>query len=67
MLDSLQVACRRLLGHRHAKTNALAVELLNDWEAIFRVLENPHWPITNNAAYAARGISGIICVPLTDP
>ncbi|MBK5938199.1 IS66 family transposase [Halochromatium roseum] len=53
LLDSLQGACRRRLGHRHAKTNALAVELLNDWEAIFRVLENPHWPITNNAAEQA--------------
>ncbi len=53
LLDSLQAACRRLLGHRHAKTHALAVELLNDWEAIFRVLENPQWPITNNAAEQA--------------
>ena len=30
LLDQLQAACRRLLGHRHTKTDALAVELLND-------------------------------------
>ncbi|WP_276570555.1 IS66 family transposase [Halochromatium salexigens] len=53
LLDQLRSACRRRLGHRHAKTNALAVELLNDWEAIFRVLEHPQWPITNNAAEQA--------------
>jgi len=52
-LDELHAACVRLLGHRHAKTRALAVELWNDWEAIFRVLENPAWPITNNEAERA--------------
>jgi hypothetical protein len=53
LLHELHGACVRLLGHRHAKTRALAVELWNDWEAIFRVLENPAWPITNNAAEQA--------------
>lgn len=53
LLDELHAACVRLLGHRHAKTRALAVELWNDWEAIFRVLDNPQWPITNNAAEQA--------------
>ncbi|NEV60885.1 IS66 family transposase [Thiorhodococcus minor] len=57
LLAELHAACVRLLGHRHAKTRALAVELWNDWEAIFRVLENPQWPLTNNDAYAARSIS----------
>jgi transposase len=53
LLDTLHAACVRLLGHRHAKTRALAVELWNDWDAIFRVLEHPPWPITNNAAEQA--------------
>jgi transposase len=53
LLKELHAACVRLLGHRHAKTRALAVELWNDWEAIFRVLENPPWPITNNEAEQA--------------
>jgi hypothetical protein len=29
------------------------VEFLNDWEAIFRVLEYPAWPLTNNEAERA--------------
>ncbi len=53
LLEDLHAACVRLLGHRHAKTRALAVELWNDWEAIFRPLDNPAWPITNNAAEQA--------------
>ena len=53
MLKELHAACVRLLGHRHGKTRALAVELWNDWEAIFRLLDNPAWPITNNAAEQA--------------
>ncbi len=53
LLAELRAACVRRLGHRHAKTKALAVELWNDWEAIFRVLENPQWPITNNDAERA--------------
>ncbi len=38
------------LGHRHAKTQALAVELYHDWDAIFNVLRHPHLPLTNNDA-----------------
>jgi hypothetical protein len=30
LLDALHAACARLLGHHHAKTRALAVELWND-------------------------------------
>lgn len=41
------------LGHRHDKTQALAVELYNDWEAIFQVLHHPELPLTNNAAERA--------------
>jgi hypothetical protein len=53
LLAALHATCVRLLGHRHAKTRALAVELWNDWDAIFRVLENPQWPLTNNDAERA--------------
>ena len=53
LLAELHAACVRLLGHRHAKTRALAVELWNDWDAIFRVLDNPPWPLTNNEAERA--------------
>lgn len=53
LLAELHASCVRLLGHRHAKTRALAVELWNDWDAIFRVLENPQWPLTNNDAERA--------------
>ena len=53
LIGAIHAACVRLLGHRHAKTRALAVELWNDWDAIFRVLDNPQWPITNNEAERA--------------
>ena len=36
--------------HSHAKTKALARELLNDWDAIWTVLKYPILPITNNLA-----------------
>jgi transposase len=36
--------------HNHAKTKALARELLNDWDAIWTVLKYPMLPITNNLA-----------------
>lgn len=36
--------------HRHAKAQALAVELGNDWDAIFQVLAQPALPLTNNTA-----------------
>ena len=37
----------------HTKARALAVEMLNDWAAIFRVLDHPHLPLTNNEAERA--------------
>ena len=52
-LAALRETVTRHLGHRHDKTKALAVELFNDWEAIFRVLDHPHLPLTNNAAERA--------------
>jgi hypothetical protein len=35
------------------KTRELGREFLNDWETIFRVLEYPAWPLTNNEAERA--------------
>lgn len=52
-LAALQPACIANLGHRHDKTQALAVELTNDWAAIFQVLNHPQLPLTNNAAERA--------------
>ena len=44
---ALRAACERQQGSDHAKTHALAVELLNDWDAIFQVLRQPELPLTN--------------------
>jgi hypothetical protein len=49
-LADLHAVCERMRGHDHAKIHALAVELLNDWDAIFRVLRDPKLPLTNNDA-----------------
>ncbi len=52
-LDQFRAACEQARGSSHEKTHALAVEFLNDWEAIFRVLAHPHLPLTNNEAERA--------------
>jgi transposase len=52
-LAKLHAACERLQHHDHAQTHALAVELLNDWDAIFQVLHHPELPLTNNEAERA--------------
>ena len=53
LLAELRAACEERQDHAHAKTRALAVELLNDWDAIFQVLHHPELPLTNNAAERA--------------
>jgi len=53
VLAALRTACEHHQGSCHQKTHALAVELLNDWEAIFRVLSHPELPLTNNEAERA--------------
>ncbi len=53
LLAELRAACEQHQGHSHAKTHALAVELLNDWDAIFQVLHHPELPLTNNDAERA--------------
>jgi len=48
-----QQMCVQMKTHEHKKTAALATEMLNDWKAIFQVLEQPHHPLTNNEAERA--------------
>jgi hypothetical protein len=45
--------CEQMKKSSHKKTSAFATEMLNDWEAIFRVLQFPHLPLTNNEAERA--------------
>ena len=52
-LESLRQVCESMADCSHPKTRALGREFLNDWEAIFRVLEYPAWPLTNNEAERA--------------
>jgi hypothetical protein len=49
----LRALCERMRVSDHKKTHALGVEFLNDWAAIFRILERPEWPLTNNEAERA--------------
>ena len=53
VLAALRTACEPHQGSLHPKTHALAVELLNDWAAIFQVLSHPELPLTNNEAERA--------------
>ena len=52
-LRSFRVRCEAVRTSSHPKTRDLAGEFLNDWEAIFAVLDHPHWPLTNNEAERA--------------
>jgi transposase len=45
--------CLQYCEAEHEKIRALAREFLNDWEAIWTVLEHPEWPLTNNTAERA--------------
>lgn len=51
-LDAFKKICEKYGGDTifHEKTKALAREFLNDWDAIFRILEHPYLPLTNNEA-----------------
>jgi hypothetical protein len=53
LLAALRAACETHQGSAHPKTHALAVELLDGWEAIFQVLSHPELPLTNNTAERA--------------
>jgi len=52
-LKNLRQVCDLMSASPHKKTRELGRELLNDWETIFRVLEYPLWPLTNNEAERA--------------
>ena len=52
-LKELKALCAKYCDHQHEKTKKLARELLNDWDAIWTVLQYPHMPITNNLAEQA--------------
>jgi hypothetical protein len=54
VLSDYQSACEVMCASpTHEKARALAVEMLNDWDAIFQVLTHPHLPLTNNEAEQA--------------
>jgi transposase len=52
LLDEFYQRCEKYSADTilHDKTKALAREFLNDWSAIFRILEHPYLPLTNNEA-----------------
>ena len=52
-LAQLKTWCEKHQDSEHEKTRQLARELLNDWDAIWTVLEYPNLPITNNIAERA--------------
>jgi len=49
-LERLLALCERMRQSSHDKSKALGTEFLNDQEAIFRVLDYPFLPLTNNEA-----------------
>lgn len=53
VLDEFKALCEKYRDSMHEKTRALAVEFLNDWDAIFCVLAHPELPLTNNEAERA--------------
>lgn len=52
-LENLRNVCEAMSASSHQKTRELGREFLNDWKAIFRVLDYPAWPLTNNEAERA--------------
>jgi hypothetical protein len=52
-LAELKTWCQQHRDSEHEKTRQLAREFLNDWSAIWTVLEYPDLPITNNIAERA--------------
>jgi len=52
-LQRLRELCEIMGESTHKKTRELGREFLNDWDAIFRILEHPAWPLTNNEAERA--------------
>jgi IS1 family transposase len=53
LLEKLKALCEEMSESSHKKTSELGKEFLNDWDAIFRILDYPLWPLTNNEAERA--------------
>ena len=52
-LAAFKTLCEQYRDSPHEKTRALAREFLNDWEAMWVVLQYPWLPLTNNEAERA--------------
>ena len=52
-LAAFKILCEQYHDSPHEKTRALAREFLNDWEAMWVVLQYPWLPLTNNEAERA--------------
>ncbi|MGR9108371.1 MAG: IS66 family transposase [Gammaproteobacteria bacterium] len=52
-LAGYRCLCEQMKTAFHKPTRELATEMLSDWEAIFRVVEYPFLPLTNNEAERA--------------
>lgn len=52
-VEQIRILCVLMKASDHKKTRELGGEFLNDWEAIFRILDYPAWPLTNNEAEQA--------------
>jgi len=52
-LSAFKAECQRYVNSSHPSTSALAKEFLYDWDSIFRILDYPHFPLTNNLAERA--------------
>jgi hypothetical protein len=53
IIRSLQGICYVGKKVKHRKLQALASEILNDWDAVVAAVNNPHVPLTNNEAERA--------------
>ena len=52
-MQAFRSRCEAERASAHPKVRELAGEFLNDWEAIFAVLDDPRLPLTNNEAEPA--------------
>lgn len=50
ILEQFRTLCLNHWNSEHAKTQALAREFIHDWDAIWCVLSNVNFPLTNNEA-----------------
>jgi hypothetical protein len=53
IIEELKTLCDLHRGSTHKKLRELAREILLDWEVIFRQVDEPHLPLTNNDAERA--------------